>query len=268
VIDWLTVIAQVINFLILVVLLRYFLYGRIMAAMDARQREIAARWDEAQQQREEAKKELQAAQEKNYQLEDQREQLLAKVQDEVELHRQQLTTKVRSEVDELRSRWSVAVEEEIESFLRDLRRRASEEVFAIARRVLTDLANANLEQQIVEKFLHKIEHLGDDERQTVITSLSESNRVVVQSTFDISDDLQQVITNTLHERFPIDIDIQFELSADLLCGIALQTDAHNLAWNLRNYFISLEQELQQTLEEEAVNSKLTRKQTVEVNNKP
>ena len=250
-IDWFTVVAQIVNFLILVALLRYFLYGRIMAAMDKRQQEIAARWEEARQQRDEAGKELNAAREKNRQLDDQREQLLAKVRDEVEQHRRQLTAKVRGEVDELHERWSDAIQEETESFLRDLRRRASEEVCAIARRALADLAGANLERQIVEHFLHQVERLEDDARQTVIASLQEGDRVaVVQTTYELAEDLQQAITNTLQEEFLGELNIQFEQSDDLLCGIALQTDAHKLAWNLRDYLISLEQELQQTLEEE------------------
>ena len=39
-IDWFTFVAQIINFLILVALLKYFLYGRLVAAMDQRQQDI------------------------------------------------------------------------------------------------------------------------------------------------------------------------------------------------------------------------------------
>lgn len=76
-IDWFTVVAQIINFLILVALLKYFLYGRIVAAMTQRQEEISARWEEARQQREAAAKELEAARDRNRQLDQQREALLA-----------------------------------------------------------------------------------------------------------------------------------------------------------------------------------------------
>lgn len=254
--DWFTVIAQIVNFLILVALLKYFLYGRVLAAMDTRQRDIAAHWEEAQQRRDEAGKELDAAREKNRQLDEQREHLLAKVHDEVELHRQQLTAKVRGEVDELHERWSDAIKEETECFLRDLRRRASEEVCAIARRALADLAGESLERQIVDRFLDKIERLAHGERQAVIASLEEGNRVaVIQTTHELADDLQLAIATTMQERFLGDLDIHYEQSEDLVCGIALQTDAHKLAWNLRDYLISLEQKLQKTLEEETATRK-------------
>lgn len=57
--DWFTVIAQIINFLILVALLKRFLCGPIVRAMDRRKAEISARLDtsaskiaEAEQERE------------------------------------------------------------------------------------------------------------------------------------------------------------------------------------------------------------------------
>ena len=41
-IDWFTVVAQVINFLILMGLLKYFLYNRILGAMDEREQHLAS----------------------------------------------------------------------------------------------------------------------------------------------------------------------------------------------------------------------------------
>ena len=56
-IDWFTVLAQIINFLVLVYLLKRFLYGRIIRAMDERERKIALRLEEAQGRKEEAEQE-------------------------------------------------------------------------------------------------------------------------------------------------------------------------------------------------------------------
>ncbi len=52
-INWFVVAAQIINFLILVALLKRFLYGPIVAAMTAREDKIAGRLKEAQQKRRE-----------------------------------------------------------------------------------------------------------------------------------------------------------------------------------------------------------------------
>ena len=152
-IDAFTVFAQLVNFLILVGLLRYFLYDRIVSAMEKRQEDLASRWDEVQSLRDEAEGELSAARESKRNLSEQRERLLTEVQHDVEQHRRQLFGQVRQDVDALRQRWTDAVREESDSFLRELRRRASEEICGIAGRALADLAGAKLEHQLIEHFI-------------------------------------------------------------------------------------------------------------------
>ena len=57
-IDWFTVIAQIVNFLVLVYLLKRFLYKPIIKAMDGREQRIAGRLEEADKREEEARQEL------------------------------------------------------------------------------------------------------------------------------------------------------------------------------------------------------------------
>ena len=46
-IDWFVLFCQIFNFLLLAYLLKRFLYGRIIKAMDEREAKIAARFNEA-----------------------------------------------------------------------------------------------------------------------------------------------------------------------------------------------------------------------------
>lgn len=260
-IDWFTVIAQIVNFLILVALLKYFLYGRVVEAMNKREKEIAQRWDEAERERDQAAEQRKAAEQKNQQLDEQREKLLGEIREGVEGHRQELTAKVREEVDQLQTRWSDAIREESDSFLRDLRRRASEEVCAVTRRALSDLADAELERRIGEKFITRIEQLDDGQREEVIAAFQEGDHVaVVQTAFEMPEDLRQKIVGALRRRLLDDLEVRFEQSPDLTCGIALQTNAHKLAWELGDYLRALEQQLQHTLEEETSIKKARREE--------
>jgi len=56
-IDWFTVGAQIVNFLILVWLLKHFLYKPILDAIDAREKRIAAELADADAKKAEAEKE-------------------------------------------------------------------------------------------------------------------------------------------------------------------------------------------------------------------
>lgn len=251
-IDWFTVVAQIINFLVLVLLLKHFLYGRIVSAMDQREAQIAERWQAAEQKQHDAEQELAAARQKNLELEEQREELLSKVRNDAESYRQELTAKVRDEMDQQQLRWSEAIREETAAFLQDLRNRASQEICDISRQALRDLADAELETCIVEKFLHRLQHLDDDAKQDLLDSLEKGERTAaIQTAFQLSDVLRDRLSTTLKNQLGDDLDMRFEESTDLMCGIALHTNAHKLAWELSDYLTDLEQEMRNALEEEA-----------------
>jgi len=67
-IDWFTVVAQIVNFLILVGLLKKFLYGPIIRAMDDRERRIASRLEEANARERQAQEEVQSYRQKREDL--------------------------------------------------------------------------------------------------------------------------------------------------------------------------------------------------------
>ena len=77
-IDWFTVVAQAINFLILVWLLKRFLYKPILHAIDEREKGIAAQLAEAEAKKAEAQKERDDFQHKNEAFDQERAALLKK----------------------------------------------------------------------------------------------------------------------------------------------------------------------------------------------
>jgi F-type H+-transporting ATPase subunit b len=77
-IDWFTVSAQTLNFLILVWLMKRFLYQPILHAIDAREKRIATELADADAKKTEAQKERDEFQCKNDELDRQRAALLSK----------------------------------------------------------------------------------------------------------------------------------------------------------------------------------------------
>ena len=81
-IDWFTVGAQALNFLILVWLLRRFLYKPILHAIDAREKRIATELADADAKKAEAQRERDEFQHKNEEFDQQRAALLRQATDE------------------------------------------------------------------------------------------------------------------------------------------------------------------------------------------
>lgn len=251
-IDWLTVIAQVINFLVLVALLRRFLYGPIVRAMDERQARIAAKSEEAEAERQRAEQEAQSYRHRCQELEDRREALLAEAKSEAEARRVEMVTAARAEVDEVRARWHRAIQQGKESFLDDLRRRAGAGVVDVARRALTDLAGADLERQVVEVFVQRLRHMEQGEREMVARSVRDSeNGVVVQSAFPLPEEIRQRITRELREQVPVAATVSFKTAPNLISGIELSAHGGKIGWSIEDYLETLEDSLAEALADEA-----------------
>lgn len=75
-IDWFTLIAQLVNFLILAWLLKRFLYHPIVAALDAREKKIASELQHATMVEDEAKKSMSELKQKHDALDKQRTQIM------------------------------------------------------------------------------------------------------------------------------------------------------------------------------------------------
>ena len=71
-IDWFTVGAQIINFLVLMALLKYFLYDRITGALDAREEKINFRLEEADRKEKEAQEKIEALEEEKNKMAEKR----------------------------------------------------------------------------------------------------------------------------------------------------------------------------------------------------
>jgi F-type H+-transporting ATPase subunit b len=118
----------------------------------------------------------------------------------------------------------------------------------LARKALSDLANADLEQQMIHVFCDRLQHLEDEQRQAIIQSLSSlSEPILVRSHFALTLEAQQALITTLKTQFAPDSAIEFVTTSDLNCGIEVKLSGQKLAWSLDSYLQTLEQELFSTL---------------------
>ena len=136
-IDWFTVGAQTLNFLILVWLLKRFLYKPILDAIDGREKSIAKKLADANERRTEALKERDEFQKKNAAFDQQRAVLLSQATADVKAERQRLLDAARLSADALRTKRQEALKSEEQSLYEEIARRTREEVFAITRKALT-----------------------------------------------------------------------------------------------------------------------------------
>src|SRR5271157_2644182 len=183
-INWFTVIAQAINFLILVWLLKRFLYKPILHAIDQREKGIATQLAQAEAKKAEAQKARDNFLHKNEAFDQERAALLQKATADATAERQRLLDEARKDADALRTKRQNALESEQRNLNVEIIRWTQREVFAITRKTLADLATTSLEERMGDVFVRRIRALTGAAKEQMATALKTSNHTVsVHSAF-------------------------------------------------------------------------------------
>jgi len=250
-IDWFVFFSQVVNLMILLLLLKKFLFGRIIGAIDAREAKIAARFAEAERLREEARQAKAAGEERLRDLEARYGEMLDKARQEADACRERLLEKAKEEVEFLKARWIEALRSEQNNFLQELRQLAGNQIYSVTRRVLKDLADLDLEEQIVEVLMERLAELAEEERRRFASPRHEGGKITVSSAFDISAAMRDKLDAVMRRYAAGEVDIAYERSDDILSGCELRSDGHKLAWSVKDYVDGIEERFYAALYEEA-----------------
>lgn len=242
-IDWFTVIAQIINFLILVWLLKQFLYKPILRAVDERESKIASQLEEAARIESEALQEKQFFIRKNEEFDRTHAAQLEEAKKQVEAQKIRLYEEAREETNALRIKLEESLRQQEEDLKETLKRKTKEEVFAIASKALSDLAEEELEEQIITVFIKKMTKLPDVDKIKFIKALQETDGIIrVRTAFDLSGNLKKKLERVLQKMAPVDIQFHYERDSDVVSGIVVETSNFQLAWNIESYLESLKME--------------------------
>ena len=131
-VDWFTVLAQIINFLILIYLLKRFLYGPIIRAMEEREKKMVAALDKAKNAEKEATQRSQELEREKQSLVSSKERLLAEAKAEVDAWRDSTLKASKKEIEALRQSWMDRLNADRQAFLNALKRRIAEQIIGIS----------------------------------------------------------------------------------------------------------------------------------------
>jgi F-type H+-transporting ATPase subunit b len=251
-IDWFTVGAQLVNFLILVWLLKRFLYKPVLSAIEVREKRIAAELADADAKKAAALKEQGDFQAKNKAFDEERSALLAKAVSDANAENERLLGVARTQAGEIRAKEEASLQGERARLGGTISRLAAQEVVEIARRTLGDLATVSLEERIGEVFTRRLRDLDAKSKETLAAALrNSSEHAVVSSRFDLGGTQRAAIQNALNEDFSADIHLRFETSPEGICGIELTVGGQRVAWDIADYLSSLDRKVGEYLDAQA-----------------
>lgn len=229
-IDWITVIAQIVNFLVLVWLLKRFLYRPVLDGIDAREARITQRMNAA----DEAQKEASAAkamyQEKQTQLLLERDTMVEQALNATETQRDSLLADARKKLEREQKDWHRYLEEERNKFTAQLQRAGEKTLLELTRKALRDLADQDLEESIVRHVTARLPPIVDDLRQAA----GDATDAVAVTQQPLSDKARAQLREDLERLLP-GIALRFETDLQQSPGLILRIGGAQLAWTIDSY---------------------------------
>jgi len=240
-IDWFTVGAQALNFLILVWLMKRFLYQPILRAIDAREARIAKVIADADARKVEAQEQQDEFLLKNETFDRERAELLAQATEAANAERDRLLDAARDAADAQSAQRRESLASDARNLSAAIRRQVQTEVFAIARRTLNDLATTELEQSLAGVFIRRLRALDDAARAGLAAAFEGASEPgLVRSAFQLPAEQRAAIQHALNETLSADVPLRFETAPDVVSGIELTANGQKVAWSIAHYLGSLE----------------------------
>jgi F-type H+-transporting ATPase subunit b len=243
-IDWFTFTAQILNFVLLVWLLKRFLYRPILNAIAAREKRISEELANAAEVQAEAKSERERFQHKNEEFERQREALLARAREEARAETERLFAEAREASDAFGRKRMQALRDSVDNLNEVIGRRLQQQVFAISDKILQELASQSLQERMIANFVSRLQALDADtvgDLRAVVDS--DGQTLLLRSAFELPARQRAEIQSALKDICGADIDLRFETEPALISGVELIANGHKIAWSVSDYLAALEKKV-------------------------
>lgn len=258
-IDWFTVTAQIINFLILVWLLKRFLYQPILDGIDAREHKISSVLSNAETQKKSAENLEAQYKEKLTNIDAERSTIIELAK--AEAHKATLVAlkDAKARADALSIKRTNALNTEIQILQNEVIDKSVKEVFALSRKVISELADQQLQDKMFDKLLSHLNALNEEQYDGLYQAINKNQgHATVRSIAPLSQPqcehlkacLEGILTNQASQRATekiggdsLTITLNLEVDPQLIAGLALSFGGWKLNWSANEMLSELQHEV-------------------------
>lgn len=238
-IDWITVAAQIVNFLVLIWLLKRFLYRPILDGIDAREAEIATRMGEAATVREVAETKEAEYKAQIAELSASRAEMLEAARRDAEAQRDALLAEARALLAREQAERDAHRAEQAVRYTADLQLTGAEALLALTRKALADLADETLERRIVLHAAGRLEGMTDALQQAA----GEAREAVILTRDPLPDEVKAHLRDDLAAILK-GVTLRFETDPSLSPGLNLRLGGAQVGWTIDSYLNGLQAALE------------------------
>jgi F-type H+-transporting ATPase subunit b len=233
-IDWITVVAQIANFLLLVWLLKRFLYKPILNGIDAREAEIAHQMGEAERAKEKARAMETEFIDKKQALLSEESAMTKRAWGDIEKKRDQLMAEANATLEREQQEWRMHFDNERRKFTTELHQAGADTLYELTRKALNDLADEALEDQLVRHVCARLAPIAEDLREAAETGI----HAVATTRDPLSDATCEKFKSDFNNLLP-NIPLSFVNDPAQSPGLILRVGGALVDWTVDSYIDEL-----------------------------
>lgn len=240
-ISWFEIIAQIINFFIILFILQKLLYKPVMKAMEQRQERIQKAQVEADAKMKDATKLMAEYDKKIEGIQKERQEILEEARTQAQERKESLFASYQKEAETKRHAYLKEIEDEKESFIRRLRKNLGEGAVRIAARILDVISSKELEEEVFNTFVSEIKNL----KQNIpdFKDLENEEKVQIHSFKALSQKEKKAIEDALKQQLQSVKEIEYETDSALILGYALYLQSYTVHTNIQSYLDDIEKDI-------------------------
>ena len=233
--DWTTFILEIINFLILVWILKRFLYRPVLGVVARRRAGIEKMLADARRIEAEAGELRQQNERRIAQWEEEKEAAQARLREELAEERERLMAALEASIAEERERRRVLDERHQRDFERAIEERGIAQGAAFSARLLARLATPELEARLYALLLEDLRNLRAEDKQAVADAAAAPGlQLKIQSAFVLDAGMRAELARALAEATGKALPVEYRENPELLAGFRVSIGPWILHANLRD----------------------------------
>lgn len=222
-IDFWTLALQAINFLILVWLLRRFLYAPVKQVIEKRRALAEQAFAEAKAQQDAAEEAHRRYDADHAALAQERESMIEAARAELDAERANVLAEARAQAEKILEDAKTGIAKERQAALHDLREDVASLGVELARKLLREAGQDLPHDLFLDRLAQRIADLPEEERTQLCRDIDDNGHAVAAVTArPLSDEEQATWTARLRDILGVEVTLRFEADADILGGAELR----------------------------------------------
>lgn len=231
--NWSTFVLEIINFLVLIWILKHFLYKPVLGVIARRRAGIEktlADVKDIQANAEELKEKYEG---RLTEWEHERQQAYKDMLNAIDEERISKTEELQTKLDQQGEKARVAEERRQEDARRKVEVTALDQAARFATRLLDHASGPDTEKRLVELVINELDSLPDQKIEKLRKNFGKTpGEIVVTSAFPLVNDQRQRLEKLLTDITGTNLSLRFEQKAELMAGLRITVGAWALGANI------------------------------------